>query len=338
MRLSTVRDRDEARAIAALHAALDGGVTFFDTSDAYCQDDSETGHNERLIARALATWSGDRAGLEIATKGGLTRPDGNWIPNGRARHLTAACEASCRALGVATIDLYQLHAPDPKTPLATSMRALASLQRDRLVKRVGLCNVTVQQIEEARRILEIDTVQVELSPWQDANVLSGVAAYCLTHGIRLIAYRPLGGPQQRKRVEHDAALRDVATRHGATPAEIAIAWLADLSPLVVPIPGATRVETAASVARARRVRLADADRRQLDERFAIADALRHAHAGLAAPAAPRGSHDREIVLIMGLPGAGKSTLAQTLVERGYTRLNRDDAGGSLRDLVPDLER
>src|SRR5262249_33582901 len=77
---------------------------------------------------------------------------------------------------------------------------------------------------------------------------------------------------------------------------------------------------------------------QLDERVAYGDALRHAHAGLAAPAAPRGSHDREIVLIMGLPGAGKSTLAQTLVERGYTRLNRDDAGGSLRDLVPDLER
>src|SRR5262245_51219301 len=91
MRLSTERDRDEARALAVLEAALDLGVTFFDTADAYCLDDSEVGHNERLIARALAAWSGDRSRLEVATKGGLTRPAGQWVPDGRARHLRAAC-------------------------------------------------------------------------------------------------------------------------------------------------------------------------------------------------------------------------------------------------------
>ena len=167
MRLSTERDRDEDRGIDVLHAAFDGGVTFLDTADAYCLDDSEIGHNERLIARALATWSGDRSRIVVATKGGLTRPHGQWVPDGRARHLRAACEASLRALGVERIHLYQLHAPDPRTPLATSVRALAALKDEGLVERIGLCNVNVGQIEEARRITEISAVQVELSVWHD---------------------------------------------------------------------------------------------------------------------------------------------------------------------------
>ena len=90
MRLSTEPGRDDDRAIAVLHAALDAGVYFLDTADAYCLDDGERGHNERLIARALATWTGDRSSIRVATKGGLTRPDGRWAADGRARHLTAA--------------------------------------------------------------------------------------------------------------------------------------------------------------------------------------------------------------------------------------------------------
>src|SRR5688572_12491858 len=95
MRLSTAPDRDEARGIAVLHAALDAGVTFLDTADSYCWDATETGHNERLVARAIATWSGDRSRqpITIATKGGLTRPEGRWVADGRARSLAAACEA-----------------------------------------------------------------------------------------------------------------------------------------------------------------------------------------------------------------------------------------------------
>ena len=134
----------------------------------------DLGHNERLIARALGTWSGDRSRITVATKGGLTRPDGRWEPDGRAKHLAAACERSCRALGVNAIDLYQLHVVDPRTPLATSVRALAALKRDGLIKSIGLCNVTVGQIEEARRITEIDAIQNELSVWHDGGILSGV--------------------------------------------------------------------------------------------------------------------------------------------------------------------
>ncbi len=164
-------------------------------------------------------------------------------------HLRAAADASLQALGVSRISLYQLHAVDPRTPLSTSVRALSSLQRDGLVEHIGLCNVTVGQIEEARRIADIATVQVELSLWNDANVLSGVAEYCDRHGIRLIAYRPLGGPTRARRAGKDRALAEIAARHGATPQEIALARLMDLSSVVTPIPGATRVETARSIAR-----------------------------------------------------------------------------------------
>ena len=360
MRLSTARDRDDTRSIDVVHAALGAGATFLDTADAYCWDENDTGHNERLIAQALAAWSGDRSRIVVATKGGLTRPNGEWIPDGRARHLAAACDASRRALGVERIQLYQLHAPDPRVGLSTSVRALAALKRDGLVDEVGLCNVTVGQIEEASRITEIAAVQVELSVWHDDNVLSGVVEYCLTNGIRLIAHRPLGGPQRHRRMQSEAVLRAIASRHGVTPADIALAWLSDLSHLIVPIPGATRVETAAAVARWQRVAFSDEDRAKLDDRFPHGSLLRrrsaeHIRRGDDGPPEPPAKPEAvaprtaaadtsvapasgEVVIIMGLPGAGKSTAARAFVEQGYARLNRDDDGGSLRDLVPALDR
>jgi aryl-alcohol dehydrogenase-like predicted oxidoreductase/predicted kinase len=337
MRLSTEHSRDDARAIDVLHAAFDAGVTFLDTADAYCWDADEVGHNERLIARALATWSGDRSRMLVATKGGLTRPRGDWIADGRARHLVAACEASRRALGVERIDLYQLHAPDPRTPFSTSVRALAALQRDGLIEHVGLCNVNVGQIEEARRITDIAAVQVELSVWHDDSFLSGVVEYCVANRIRLIAYRPLGGPLRHRRTLSDAVLVDVAARHGVTTFETALAWLTDLSDVMVPIPGPTRAATATSIARAHRIRLTDEDRRRLDERFPAGQVLRRSRAASGEGAAPA-RRDGEVVLIMGLPGAGKSTAAGKFVENGYARLNRDEGGGSLRGLLPSLDR
>ena len=333
MRLSTERHRNEIDGLAVLHAALDAGITFFDTADAYCLDASEAGHNERLIAHALDTWSGDRANIIVATKGGLVRPQGNWVEDGRARHLVAACEASRRALGVERIPLYQLHAIDPRTPIATSVRALAALQRDGLIERIGLCNVSVGQIEEARQIAEIAAVQVELSIWQDAALLGGVVEYCIGNGIQVIAHRPLGGPQRKRRTIGDAVLRDLAARHGATPFEMALAWLTDLPTAILPIPGATGVETVRSLARLPGIALSDDDRAALDERFPAGLALRASRQ----PVAPQ-QVDGELVLIMGLPAAGKSTLASTFVARGYQRVNRDEAGGSLRGLVPAVDR
>src|SRR5688572_17518200 len=248
MRLSTVAPRDPERAIAVIHAALDAGATLLDTADAYCLDDTETGHNERLIAAALRGWSGDRSRIEVATKGGMVRPNGEWVPDGRARHLRAACEASLRALEVDAIDLYQLHVVDPRTRLETSVRALAALQREGKIRQVGLSNVNVSQIEAARRIVDIAAVQVSVSVLDDENLRNGVVRHCCDRGIRLIAYRPLGG-RRTERLTRDPVLSEIAARHGATAQEIALRWLLDLHPLVMPIPGATRVVTAQSIAR-----------------------------------------------------------------------------------------
>jgi aryl-alcohol dehydrogenase-like predicted oxidoreductase/histidinol phosphatase-like enzyme/predicted kinase len=333
MRLSTERDRDESGAIALLHAALDAGVTLLDTADAYCWDDDERGHNERLIARAVGTWQGDRSMIVVATKGGMTRPGGRWVPDGRAKHLAAACEGSCRALGVERIDLYQLHTPDPRVSVATSVRALATLKRDGLIDRVGLCNVTVGQIEEARRIVEIDSIQVELSLWHDQHFLSGVVRYCIANRLRLLAYRPLGGTKSRSRIEKNPVLGAIAARHEATPFDVALAWLAGLAEVIVPIPGATRVDTARSIARHRTLQLTGEEIAGLDELCPAARLLRDERIAHVKPSARQ---DAEIVMVMGLPGAGKSTMA--LTARGYLRLNRDAAGGTLRSLVQALDR
>ena len=312
MRLSTERDRDDARSIGVIHAALDAGVTLLDTADAYCLDATEAGHNERLIAGALATWSGDRSRIRVATKGGLTRPNGEWVPDGRARHLAAACDASLRAPGVERIDLYQLHARDPRTPFSTSVRALAALKRDGLIEAIGLCNVTVGQIEDARAIADIAAVQVELRLWHDDNILSGVAAYCIGNRIRLLAHRPLGGRDRQGKRFADPVLAALAAAHGVTAFDIALAWMTDLSALIVPIPGPTRVETAGAIGRAHHVHLTDEDRARLDERFPSGAVLRRPRdaSPLPAPAAAGG----EVVLIMGLPGAGKSTAARAFLD------------------------
>ena len=274
MRLSTAADRDEARAIEVLHAALDAGVTLFDTANAYCLDATETGHNERLIARALALWSGDRSTVRIATKGGLTRPEGRWEADGRARALTAACESSLSALGVGTIDLYQLHAPDPRVPLATSVRALHALRRRGLIDAVGLCNVTVGQIEEARRITDdrrgagrVESVARPQRAERRRRLLHGQ-----WHSAARVppARRPGIGVESRRIPCSRAwppitSARRSRSRSPRSPASRRSS---------LPLPGPTRVETARSAAGAARVTLTDDDRALLRDRFAVCRAGR----------------------------------------------------------------
>lgn len=328
MRLSTRADRDDTQGIRVIHGALDAGATLLDTADAYSLGDDDIGHNERLIARALASWKGDRSRVIVATKGGMRRPKGAWLPDGRAKHLREACAASREALGVDAIDLYQLHVVDPKTSIETSVRALAKLRDDGVVRELGLCNVTVSQIEAARAIAPIASVQVSLSPFDDENLRNGVAEYCRDNGIRLIAHRPLGG-EKAKRLAKDSLLSRIAAKHGVTVEEAALAWLASLR--VVPIPGATRIETATSISRALAVVLDDDDIATLDQRFA--GRLLRVPRSERRPKTARG----DVVLVMGMPGAGKSTFAASLEATGYARLNRDALGGSLSDLVPRLD-
>ncbi|MDQ4080301.1 MAG: aldo/keto reductase [Gemmatimonadota bacterium] len=331
MRLSTEPDRDDERSVGVIRAALDGGATWLDTSDAYCLGEHDVGHNERLIARALGGWKGNRAAITVATKGGMRRPRGAWVPDGRAKHLREACEASRRALGVDTIDLYQLHVIDPKTPLETSARALARLQEEGKVREIGLCNVTVSQIQTARAIVSIASVQVSFSPLDDENLRNGVAEYCRDHGIRLIAYRPLGG-KDITRVRRDADLSRISRKHDASSEEIALAWLMSFGNWIVPIPGATRIESASSLSRALDIELDDQDRAALDARFS-GRLLRVPRAERR----PRDDAGGEVVIVMGMPGAGKTAVARELETRGFERLNRDALGGSLADLVPRLD-
>lgn len=327
MRLSTAPDRDEARALHTLSAALDAGVRLFDTADSYAHDDRELHHNERLLAAALDRSEIPRAELTLVTKGGLVRPEGRWVPDGRATHLKRACSESCEILG-GPLDLYLLHAPDPKTSLSTSVRALAELQREGAIRQLGLSNINVPQLEEARAIAEISAVELELSLLNPATILGGVVGYCVRHNIRVLAYRPLGGEKGVKKLAKRAVLKDIAATHQATPAEIALAYIYHLHPLITPIPGATRPETAASAARAAQLALTAEELAAITAEFKIPPIER--------TAVPANSSAREVVILMGIQAAGKSTLVEKFVAEGYARLNRDLEGGTLRGLLPKL--
>lgn len=331
MRLSTRTDRDDERSVTVIRAALDAGATLLDTADSYCLDDSDVGHNERLIARALDGWSGDRARITVATKGGMRRPNGAWVPDGRAKHLRDACEASRHALGVAAIDLYQLHVVDPKTSIETSVRALARLQEDGKIRDVGLCNVTVHQILAVQSIVKIASVQVSLSPFDDESLRNGVAEHCRDNGIRLIAHRPLGGDRAKQLARHPT-LSAIAGKHSASSEEIVLAWLMSFGGTVVPIPGPTRVEHATALSRALSVDLDDEDRVALDAAFS-GRLLRVPRAQRR----PRDDAAGDVTIVMGMPGAGKTEVARSLESAGYERLNRDALGGSLADLTPRLD-
>jgi aryl-alcohol dehydrogenase-like predicted oxidoreductase len=275
-------------------AAAEAGINVFDTARAY-ED------NERLLARALrACGAGETA--RIVTKGGMARPDGAWVPDGRAKALRADCKASLVVLDGLAIDLYLLHAPDPRTPLRTSVRALARLVDEGLVRRVGLANVNRRQLDEALELAPVAAVQVALSPFDDRALRGGVVERCDELGIALLAHSPLGGPKRAGRVD----------------AEETLAWLLGLSRVVVPIPGARRPETARSAARVAAMAPAPAPLRRDRSRAPL-------------------RADAELVLVMGIPGAGKSRVAADYTTRGYLRLNRDERGGTLRELAGALD-
>ena len=325
MRMSTDSERDEALAHATIAAAVDSGITVFDTAHAYGRDGTELGHNERLLTSALRA-SGAHTRARIVTKGGMTRPAGAWIPDGRGKSILADCEASREALDGLPIDLYLLHAPDPRTPWRTSVRALARLLDERLVRHVGVSNVNRPQLEEALELAPITAVEVALGPLDDRPLRAGLVERCADLGIAVIAHSPLGGPRRARSLARREPLADVARTCAATPAEVALAWLLDLAPVVIPIPGARRPDTARSAARAATLELATEVREDLRHRL-----------GSSRPLAGVRRSDGEVVLIMGVAGAGKSRATEEYVARGYVRLNRDERGGALRDLAHALD-
>jgi len=264
MPLSIKGRPDERRAIETIHAALDAGMTLIDTADVYCRGERELGHNERLIAKALKTWKG--APPMVATKGGCTRPNGRWGHDARPAHLRAACEASLEALGVERIDLYQLHAVDSAVGVEDSIGELARLRDEGKIAHVGVSNFSVAELERARGVTEIASVQNRASPYATRFVRDGVLDYCEANALAFIAYSPVGG-YEAHRTAHEAPLREVADALGATPFEVALAWLLSKSPALIPIPGASRPENARSSARAATLQLDEAHIDSLDAAY-----------------------------------------------------------------------
>jgi aryl-alcohol dehydrogenase-like predicted oxidoreductase len=263
MPMSLAGRPDEAQSVRTIHAALDAGVTLIDTADAYCRDGSELGHGERLVAKALAAWSGDRGRVLVATKGGHTRPGREWGLDGRPEYLRQACEASLRALGVEAIGLYQFHRPDPKVPFAESVGALAELKAAGKVRLVGLSNVSVDQINQARELVDVASVQNEFSPRFRRS--EGELAFCAAQGIAFLPWSPLGGiGRGRDLGGRHRAFAEVAEAHGVSPQRVALAWELAKAPMVIPIPGASRPETITDSLAAAGLRLSDDDLARLD--------------------------------------------------------------------------
>ncbi|HUC00984.1 MAG TPA: aldo/keto reductase [Solirubrobacterales bacterium] len=215
---------DHDAAIAVLRRAVELGVNLIDTANSYGPDVSE-----ELIAEALHPYPED---LVIATKGGFTRPGpGKWVPNGRPEYLREACEGSLRRLRTERIDLYQMHVPDRDVPYEESIGALKELQDEGKVNQIGVSNVSARQLATARGIVDVVSVQnrFNLGDRSAADVL----AICQEEGLGFIPWFPLDAGSL---VQSGGAAAEIAGRHGATPAQIALAWLLR-TPATLPIPG-----------------------------------------------------------------------------------------------------
>ena len=235
---------DSDRAIRTIHAGLDAGLTFIDTADAYTAS-PDMGDNERLVATALATWGGDADTVVVATKGGHTRDEtGTWGIDGRPEYLRTAVQASLRALGRDVIDLYQHHRPDPAVDYADTVGALRDLLDEGLVAHVGISNADTDQIRLADSILDgrLTSVQNQYSP----AFLSSRAELevCDELGIMFLPWSPLGGvPNAGALGTNHSVFAEVAAARGVSPQQVTLAWELATSPVVVPIPGASRPET-----------------------------------------------------------------------------------------------
>lgn len=224
---------DPASVPVVLRRALELGVNFIDTAEAYGPD-----VNERQIAAALHPYS---KGLIIATKCGTDRPSRDqWVANGRPERLRAACEGSLKKLKVERIDLYQLHRADPNVPFEDTIGELAKLKQEGKIRHVGLSNVSVEQLAAARKIVDIVSVQNRYNVADRRS--DAVLAVCERDGIAFIPYAPLSQSGRDAESKSRAALEAWATREGVSLPQAALAWLLARSPVMLPIPGTSKVK------------------------------------------------------------------------------------------------
>jgi pyridoxine 4-dehydrogenase len=220
---------DRAEAVRVLRRAVELGINFIDTADSY-----GPGVSEEIIAEALHPYP---AGLVIATKGGFERPGPDrWTENGRPEHLRSACEGSLRRLRLGRIDLYQLHRIDPKVPAEDQLGVLKDLQEEGKIKHIGLSEVSVQQIQHAKTIIPIATVQNRYSLADRGS--EDILRYCEKEKMGFIPWFPLAAG---KLSGGDSPISRAAERLKATPSQVALAWLLARSPVILPIPGTSSV-------------------------------------------------------------------------------------------------
>ncbi|GAA3338360.1 aldo/keto reductase [Amorphoplanes nipponensis] len=258
---------DTDRSVRTIHAALDAGVTLIDTADAYHLHADEVGHNESLIAQALAGWGGDTSGVLVATKGGHLRPgDGSWTVDGSPAHLREAVEGSLKRLGVDAIGLYQFHRPDPQVPYEESVGALRDLLDEGKIRMAGISNATVIQIRQAQEILggRLVSVQNQFSPAFRSS--EPELRLCDELGIAFLPWSPLGGIARAGELgRRFEAFGQVAAAHGVSPQRVTLAWMLAKSEHVIPIPGASRPESIKDSAQAPELTLSDEEFARLDQ-------------------------------------------------------------------------
>jgi pyridoxine 4-dehydrogenase len=248
--LGEPEDPEEARRV--LRRAVELGVNLIDTANSYGPEVSE-----RLISEALRPYPGD---LVIATKGGYTRPNGRWVPDGRPEHLREACEGSLRRLGVDRIDLYQFHTPDPRVTFEDSVWALAQLRDEGKVWHVGLSNVGVRELEIALDIVPIASVQNRYNLTDRSS--EAVLQACEREEVGFIPWFPLATGRLAR---PGGSLGEIAARHDATPSQVALAWLLGHSPVMLPIPGTSSVAHLEENVAAAALELTEDERATLDE-------------------------------------------------------------------------
>jgi aryl-alcohol dehydrogenase-like predicted oxidoreductase len=256
----------EQQSIDTIHAALEAGVTLIDTADAYSRDDSDIGHNESLIASAVASFGGDTSDVLIATKGGHTRvPGGGWGLDGRPEYLAQACDASLKRLGVDAIGLYQFHRPDPHVDYADSVGAIRDLLDAGKIRYAGISNANPERIRLANEILggRLVSVQNEFSPAFRSS--EPELELCAELGIAFLPWSPLGGIGSAGDLgSRFAPFAKVAEAHGVSPQQVCLAWMLAKAPVVIPIPGSSRPATIRDSAAAVHLTLSQDDIRELD--------------------------------------------------------------------------
>ena len=252
MPLSIQGRPDERTALAVIEAFVAGGGDHIDTAISYCVDEHDFGHNERLIAKALRKLG--RTDVVVATKGGLTRPEGRWEVDCSPQWLRQCCEQSAQTLG-APIPLYYLHTVDPAVPFAESLGELVRLREEGKIAEIGLSNVNARHLDEAVRLTRIVAVQNRCNVLDTRDFESGLVERCRELGIAYVPYSSVGGHSGHRRLDGYPTLARIATKHATTPYVVALAWLLAQGPHILPIPGASKVSSVESSLTAPRVTL-----------------------------------------------------------------------------------